>query len=97
LSRLSFLTTDHGTLTLQDQGSLSFAAGQFTDNLTVVGGTGRFAGATGQLSDQGTFLGARAVHRVGCDLRVNGQSAGSSGRSLTLSGHGSRIPNGLSN
>jgi hypothetical protein len=47
------ITTDHGTLTLQDQGSLSFVTGQFTDNLTVVGGTGRFVGATGQLFDQG--------------------------------------------
>jgi hypothetical protein len=47
------ITTRHGTLTLQDQGTLNLATGQFTDHLTVLGGTGRFAGATGQLFDQG--------------------------------------------
>jgi hypothetical protein len=49
------ITTRHGTLTLSDQGSLNLATGQFIDNLTVVGGTGRFAGASGELSDQGTL------------------------------------------
>ena len=48
-------TTKHGTLTLEDQGTLNFATGQFTDHLTVVGGTGRFAGATGELFDQGAL------------------------------------------
>jgi hypothetical protein len=49
------ITTKHGTLTLQDQGNLNPATGQFTDHLTVTSGTGRFAGATGELSDQGTL------------------------------------------
>jgi hypothetical protein len=30
------------------------ATGEFTDRLTVEGGTGRFAGATGSLFDHGT-------------------------------------------
>jgi hypothetical protein len=47
------ITTKHGTLTLQDQGHLNLATGEFTDQLTVSGGTGRFAGATGSLSDHG--------------------------------------------
>jgi hypothetical protein len=38
---------------LQDQGNLNPATGQFTDHLTVTSGTGRFAGATGELFDQG--------------------------------------------
>jgi hypothetical protein len=49
------ITTKHGKLTLQDQGNLNFATGQFTDHLTVAGGTERFAGATGELFDQGTL------------------------------------------
>jgi hypothetical protein len=49
------ITTKHGTLTLSDQGSLNLATGQFIDNLTVVGGTGRYAGASGELFDQGTL------------------------------------------
>jgi hypothetical protein len=49
------ITTKHGTLTLSDVGSLNPTTGQFKDNLTVVGGTGRFTGATGQLADQGTL------------------------------------------
>jgi hypothetical protein len=49
------ITTKHGTLTLADQGTLNPATGAFTDQLTVVGGTGRFAGATGELSDQGVL------------------------------------------
>ena len=47
------ITTKHGTLTLQDQGHLNLATGEFTDLLTVSGGTDRFAGATGTLSDHG--------------------------------------------
>src|SRR4051812_41991892 len=49
------ITTKHGTLTLQDQGALNPVTGEFTDHLTVVSGTGRFAGATGELSDQGVL------------------------------------------
>src|SRR5437867_1516590 len=49
------ITTKHGTLTLQDEGNLNQATGQFSDHLTVTGGTGRFAGATGELFDQGTL------------------------------------------
>jgi hypothetical protein len=49
------ITTKHGTLTLQDQGNLNAGTGQFVDHLTVVGGTDRFAGATGELSDRGTL------------------------------------------
>jgi hypothetical protein len=47
------ITTEHGALTLQDRGHLNLATGEFTDHLTVSGGTGRFAGATGTLSDHG--------------------------------------------
>jgi hypothetical protein len=47
------ITTKHGTLTLQDRGHLNLATGEFTDQLTVSGGTGRFASATGALSDHG--------------------------------------------
>ena len=47
------ITTAHGTVTLQDQGHLNFTTGEFTDQLTVTGGTGRFAGSTGTLSDHG--------------------------------------------
>src|SRR5690242_19088997 len=47
------ITTDHGTVTLRDQGRLDFTTGEFTDQLTVTGGTGLFAGATGTLSDHG--------------------------------------------
>jgi hypothetical protein len=49
------ITTNQGTVTLQDQGNLNATTGQFTDNLTVTGGTERFAGATGQLFDQGVL------------------------------------------
>jgi len=48
------ITTKHATLTLQDQGHLNPATGEFTDQLTVEGGTGRFAGATGSVFDHGT-------------------------------------------
>jgi hypothetical protein len=47
------ITTEHGTLTLQDRGHLNLSTGEFTDQLTVSGGTGRFAGATGTLADHG--------------------------------------------
>ena len=49
------ITTKHGTLTLHDEGNLNAATGQFTDHLTVAGGTGRFAGASGELFDQGVL------------------------------------------
>jgi hypothetical protein len=49
------ITTRHGTIVLNDVGNLNPTTGQFTDNLTVVGGTDRFAGATGHLADQGTL------------------------------------------
>jgi hypothetical protein len=47
------ITTKHGSLTLQDQGHLNLTTGEFTDQLTVSGGTGRFAGASGTLADHG--------------------------------------------
>jgi hypothetical protein len=49
------ITTADGTLTLSDQGNLNPGTGAFFDNLTVTGGTGRFAGATGTLHDQGVL------------------------------------------
>jgi hypothetical protein len=54
------IVTDHGTLTLADVGVLN-ADGSFTDHATVTGGTGRFAGATGELVFQGHEL-ADGVH-----------------------------------
>jgi hypothetical protein len=47
------ISTAHGELTLLDQGNLNLATGQFSDVLTVIGGTDLFAGATGQLTDAG--------------------------------------------
>jgi hypothetical protein len=47
------ITTKHGTLTLRDVGHLNFATGEFSDQETVLSGTGRFAGATGNLAFQG--------------------------------------------
>jgi hypothetical protein len=38
---------------LQDRGHLNLTTGEFTDQLTVSGGTGRFAGASGTLADHG--------------------------------------------
>jgi hypothetical protein len=47
------LTTNQGTLTLDDTGMVDFGGGVFTEYQTVVGGTGRFAGATGTLFASG--------------------------------------------
>ncbi len=49
------ITTAKGTLTLADQGNLNPSSGAFTDHLTVIGGTGQFAGASGTLGDFGTL------------------------------------------
>ncbi len=49
------ITTAYGTLTLADHGNLNPVTGAFIDHLTVIGGTGQFAGATGTLDDYGTL------------------------------------------
>jgi hypothetical protein len=54
------IVTSQGTLTLADVGVLN-ADGTFTDHALVTGGTGRFAGATGELVFQGHEL-ADGVH-----------------------------------
>jgi len=43
------ITTKHGTLTLNDVGLFNLVTGVFSSHSTVAGGTGRFAGATGDL------------------------------------------------
>lgn len=43
------ITTKHGTLTLDDAGLFNLVTGVFSSHSTVAGGTGRFAGATGDL------------------------------------------------
>ncbi len=43
------ITTKHGTLTLQDAGLFNLVTGVFSSHSTVASGTGRFAGATGDL------------------------------------------------
>jgi hypothetical protein len=48
------ITNKHGTLTLQDGGHLDFATGEFHDQETVLDGTGRFAGASGDLFFHGS-------------------------------------------
>lgn len=41
------ITTDHGTVTFKDTGLFDTVNGRFASISTLVGGTGRFAGATG--------------------------------------------------
>jgi len=43
------ITTKHGTLTFNDVGVFNLRTGAFNSHSTVVAGTGRFAGATGDL------------------------------------------------
>jgi hypothetical protein len=56
----TLIVTTHGTVMLTDVGT-SNPDGTFTDHATIVGGTGKFAGATGALVFQGHFL-ADGVH-----------------------------------
>jgi hypothetical protein len=53
-SGLLTITTCEGTLTTRDTGIFDTAAGLFASRDVVVGGTGRFAGATGHLFFHGT-------------------------------------------
>ena len=53
-SGLITITTCEGTLTTRDTGIFDTAAGLFASRDVVVGGTGRFAGATGHLFFHGT-------------------------------------------
>jgi hypothetical protein len=53
-SGLITITTCDGTLTTRDTGIFDTAAGLFASRDVVVGGTGRFAGATGHLFFHGT-------------------------------------------
>jgi hypothetical protein len=53
-SGLLTITTCEGTLTARDTGIFDTAAGLFASRDVVVGGTGRFAGASGHLFFQGT-------------------------------------------
>jgi hypothetical protein len=49
------ITTRHGTVTLQGSGNVDVKAGTFTDIGTITGGTGRFRGASGTFTSQGSF------------------------------------------
>lgn len=53
-SGLLTITTCEGTLTTRDTGVFDTAAGLFASRDVVVGGTGRFAGATGHLFFHGS-------------------------------------------
>jgi hypothetical protein len=56
------IVTRHGNVLVSDVGKVN-ADGTFTDHGTIVGGTGKFAGAAGDLYFQGHFL-ADGVHFV---------------------------------
>jgi hypothetical protein len=49
------ITTRHGTVTAQGAGFVDVKAGTFTDTGTITGGTGRFRGASGTFTSQGSF------------------------------------------
>lgn len=58
----TLIVTKHGNVMLTDVGT-SNPDGTFTDQATIVGGTGKFAGATGSLVFHGHFL-ADGVHFI---------------------------------
>jgi hypothetical protein len=48
------ITTKHGTVNTTDTGSVDIKALTFTDNGTILGGTGKFKGTTGMFTVNGT-------------------------------------------
>lgn len=63
------VTTAHGTLTTSSVGVLDQAEGLFFDLGRVIGGTGRFDGATGTLFFFGTFSGTFPALQFEGDIR----------------------------
>jgi hypothetical protein len=49
------ITTKHGSVIAQGSGNVDVKAGTFSDSGTIIGGTGRFRGASGSFTSQGSF------------------------------------------
>jgi hypothetical protein len=49
------ITTRHGSVTMQGTGNVDVKAGTFSDTGTIIGGTGRFRGVSGNFTSQGSF------------------------------------------
>lgn len=49
------ITTEQGLVFIQDSGTADFAAGTFSEVGTIMGGTGRYAGATGIVFSDGSL------------------------------------------